>query len=89
MEHLAVLFYFPNYLTTSSTAVALILTPCSSQDAKYTAVHCNYCYCLLIILAGMLVQLLLFFHKTSLGTEILVLMTVRMFSAHTEVRWFS
>lgn len=42
---------------------------------------------LLIILAGMLAQLLHFFHKTSLGTEVCVLMTVRMFSACTEVGW--
>lgn len=42
MEYLAVLFYFPDDLTASSTAVALILTPCSSQGAKYTAMYSNY-----------------------------------------------
>lgn len=42
MEYLAVLFYFSYDLTASSTAVPLILTPCGSQGAKYTAMYSNY-----------------------------------------------
>lgn len=85
-EYLAVLFYFPNYFFHSG---------CSHFDSLQFSGCKIYSHLLqlllvtvlLIILAGMLAQLLLFFHKTSLGTEILVLMTVRMFSACTEVRW--
>lgn len=42
MECLAVHFYFPYDLMASSTAVALVLIPCGSQGAEYTAMYSNH-----------------------------------------------
>lgn len=82
LEYLAVLFYFLNYYFHSccSHFYSLQFSGCKIYSHLLQLLLVTV---LLIILARMIAQLLLFFHKTSLGTEMLVLMTVEnVFSSY-------